>query len=129
MGGWRLSSRVGVMRGGVLLAICSDRREGKDNLGWRLRAAASLDGGETFSSSVTISDVANAYPLTTPWDLRAYGSSDDKTSTVTIGVGLDSFYTSGGHTTGLAVDADGTFHPTWIDNRTGIAQLWSSSVK
>ena len=120
---------VGVNKDGVVLVTWYDRREAKDNLGWRLRAAASLDGGETFSSSVPISDVANAYPLTTPWDLRAYGSSDDKTSTVTIGVGLDSFYTSGGHTTGLAVDADGTFHPTWIDNRTGIAQLWSSSVK
>jgi hypothetical protein len=27
------------------------------------------------------------------------------------------------------VDADGTFHPTWTDNRTGISQLWTAAVK
>ena len=120
---------VAVNKDGVVLVTWYDRREAKDNLGWRLRGAASLNGGETFSSSVPIADSTNAYPQTTPWDLRSYASSDDKTSTVTIGVAIDSFYISGGHTTGLAADADGTFHPTWIDNRNGTAQLWSASVK
>jgi hypothetical protein len=120
---------VGVNKDGVVLVTWYDRREAKDNLGWRLRGAASLDGGETFSASMPIADAANAYPATTPWDLSAGASSDEKASVVGLSVSLQSFYTSGGHTTGLAVDADGTFHPTWIDNRTGTAQLWTSTVK
>jgi hypothetical protein len=46
-----------------------------------------------------------------------------------VSVAIDPFSVSGGHTSGLAVDADGTFHPTWIDNRTGLAQLWTTSIK
>ena len=120
---------IGVNKDGVVLVSWYDRRDAKDNLGWRLRAAASLDGGETFSASVPITEFANAYPQTTPWDLRAGGSSDDKTSLVSVFVGIDDFFVSGGHTSGLAVDADGSFHPTWVDNHTGVAQLWSASVK
>jgi hypothetical protein len=33
-----------------------------------------------------------------------------------------------GDTAGLAADAGGTFHPVWIDNRTGTHQVWTASV-
>jgi hypothetical protein len=114
---------IGVNKDGVVLVAWYDRREAKDNLGWRLRAAASLDGGETFSASVPVTDASNAYPPTTPWDIDAGGDS------VSISVKVNNFFVSGGHTSGLAVDANGIFHPTWIDNRTGIPQLWSASLK
>jgi hypothetical protein len=114
---------VAVNKGGVVLVTWYDRREAKDNLGWRIRGAVSLDGGETFSSSVAFSDTANAYPATTPFDLQAFWGNG------TLSVSLNPFFANGGHTSGLAVDADGTFHPTWIDNHTGIAQLWSATVK
>ena len=120
---------VGVNKDGVVLVTWYDRREAKDNLGWRMRAAASLDGGETFSASVPITDFANAYTATTRWHVSVGANSDDKTSLVSVFAGLDPFFVSGGHTTGLAADADGTFHPTWIDNHTGVAQLWSVSLK
>lgn len=120
---------VAVNKDGVVLVTWYDRREAEDNLGWRLRGAASLDGGETFSASVPIADGANAYPESLPWDLSASASSDDETSLVGIGVRVQSFFTSGGHTSGLAVDEDGTFHPTWIDNRTGRAQMWTAAVR
>jgi hypothetical protein len=120
---------VGVNKDGVVLVTWYDRREAKDNLGWRMRAAASLDGGETFSASVPITDFANAYKATTRWHVSVGANSDDKTSLVSVFAGLDPFFVSGGHTTGLAVDADSTFHPTWIDNHTGVAQLWSASLK
>jgi hypothetical protein len=94
-----------------------------------MRAAASLDGGETFSASVPITEAGSTFPTTGPWELGAYGESDRDHSVVSIGVGLDPFYTSAGHTSGLAVDANGTFHPTWIDNRSGVAQLWTSSLQ
>lgn len=119
---------VGVNKDGAVLVTWYDRRDAKDNLGWRLRGAASLDGGQTFSASVPIADVGNEFGPDVPWHLRAYASSDDKASTVTVGVAVDSFFTSGGHTSGLAVDAAGTFHPTWVDHRTGTGQMWSAPV-
>ena len=120
---------VAVNKDGVVLVTWYDRREARDNLGWRLRAAASFDGGETFSASVPVSQVANSYPETVKWDLFANGLADGINSLIPISVRILGFFTSGGHTSGLAVDADGTFHPTWIDNRTGVAQLWSASVR
>ena len=120
---------VAVNKDGVVLVTWYDRRDAKDNLGWRIRAAASLDGGETFSASVPVTEFVNGYPPSLPWDLNAGASSDDATSVVSMYVGVDSFFVSGGHTSGLAVDADGTFHPTWVDNHTGVAQLWSATVK
>lgn len=119
---------VAVNADGVVLVTWYDRREASDNLGWKLRTAASLDGGETFSASVPVTDAANAYSESTPWSVRAGAMANDETSLVTLGVYVDPFFVSGGHTSGLAVDSDGTFHPTWTDNRTGIAQLWSAPV-
>ncbi len=120
---------VAVNKDGVVLVTWYDRRDAKDNLGWRVRASASLDGGETFSASLPVTEFVNSYPPSLPWDLTAGASSDDATSVVSMFVGVDSFFVSGGHTSGLAVDADGTFHPTWVDNHTGLAQLWSATVK
>ncbi|PWB78871.1 MAG: hypothetical protein C3F15_00665 [Holophagae bacterium] len=120
---------VAINADGVVLVTWYDRREAGDNLGWRLRAAASLDGGETFSASVPVTGVVNSYPQTIAWDLRGGAMNDATTSLVTLGVYLDPFFVSGGHTSGLAVDADGSFHPTWTDNRTGIAQLWTAPIR
>jgi hypothetical protein len=33
---------------------------------------------------------------------------------------------TGGHTAGLAADANGAFHPFWVDNRTGVHQVWTA---
>jgi hypothetical protein len=98
-----------------------------DNLGWRLRAAASLDGGETFSASVPVTDGSQVFTPNTTWDLRV--RRDESASLLRLEVIPLEFMIGGGHTSGLAVDADGTFVPTWIDNRTGVAQLWSAPVK
>jgi len=35
----------------------------------------------------------------------------------------------GGQTAGLSSDAAGSFHPFWIDNRTGTPQVWTATVK
>ena len=34
----------------------------------------------------------------------------------------------GGDTAGLAADALGIFHAAWVDNRTGVPQLWTATV-
>jgi len=43
-------------------------------------------------------------------------------------VSLHSFNEIGGHTADLAVDAEGRFHPVWVDNRTGVSQMWTAPV-
>jgi len=30
---------------------------------------------------------------------------------------------------GLAAAADGTFHPVWVDNRSGVTQVWTAGIK
>jgi hypothetical protein len=121
---------VGVNKDGVVLVAWYDRREAKDNLGWHLRASASLDGGETFSQSVPVTNVINSYSGSTPWSVTATGYHNDRDSQVDINVSLGSFFTVGGHTTGMAVDADGTFHPTWHSNNGNSAmQLWTAPIK
>jgi hypothetical protein len=34
-----------------------------------------------------------------------------------------------GDTAGLCADADGVFHPLWIDNRTGERQVWTATFR
>jgi hypothetical protein len=121
---------IGVNKDGVVLATWYDRREARNNLDWRLRGAYSLDGGESFSESFVITDVVNSYTASTPWHLTGSGMQNKTASTVSVNVGLDVFFTSGGHTTGMAVDADGTFHPTWhSNNKEGVMQFWTASIK
>jgi hypothetical protein len=99
-------------------------------MGWRLRGAASLDGGETFSASEPLADVANNYLTTTQWPTRARiaGVSLPSSWPPSLWVDLSSWLIQPGHTSGLAVDTNGVFHPTWVDHRTGVAQLWTASV-
>jgi hypothetical protein len=69
--------------------------------GWNVRLRVSADGGVTWLPSVRINDVEG-----------------DKGSAEALG-----------HTAGLAADAGGTFHPVWIDFRTGTPQLWTDGTK
>ncbi|MEJ2205526.1 MAG: hypothetical protein P8170_15615, partial [Gemmatimonadota bacterium] len=43
-------------------------------------------------------------------------------------VAVRGFSFQGGHYSGLAVAADGGFHPTWVDNRTGVSQIWTAPI-
>jgi hypothetical protein len=42
---------------------------------------------------------------------------------------LNFYFFDGGDTGGLAASADGLFHALWIDNRTGLPQVWTASVR
>jgi hypothetical protein len=121
---------IGVNKDGVVLITWYDRRDAKDDLGWQLRASASLDGGESWSASIPVTNQVNAYTSSTPWHVVGNGGSDATHSTVSISASLDGFFTASGHTTGMAVDADGTFHPTWhSNNQNNVMQLWTASIK
>ena len=119
---------VAVNKDGVVAVTWYDRRESTDNLGWRVRVAASLDGGETFTASVPVSSQPNAYTSKIRWPLGTSARTDSTNAMVTMGLGLDLFFGSGGHTTGLVADANGVFHPVWVDNRTGVSQMWTAPV-
>jgi hypothetical protein len=135
-----LMPTVAVNREGVVGLAWYDRRESADNLGWRVRFRASLDGGDTFLPSLWASEAASSYGPAEKWIVQASTSGGGKKPVgagpdakapggpVRLDLGLNYFQFNGGHTGGIAAGADGRFHPFWIDNRTGLAQLWTAAV-
>jgi hypothetical protein len=136
---------VAVSNKGVVGVAWYDRREHKDNLGWWLRFAASLDGGETFLPSVRVSSTANNFGAAEIWPVKAAVSgggepvrgggegrggslASQASRPLAVRVAVDGFFFSPGHTSGFVADAAGVFHPIWTDNRTGVSQLWTAPV-
>jgi hypothetical protein len=124
-----------VNRNGIVGVAWYDRRDSPRNYGWKVRFAASNDGGETFSSSVVVSEAPATIRLAGKLDLQASSYGGGKPFTRQKGGNLQVnvlygtlFSFNGGHTAGMAADADGSFHPFWIDNRTGVEQIWSSAI-
>jgi hypothetical protein len=125
---------IAVNSKGVVGISWYDRRDSPDNLGWWTRFAASIDGGETFLPSVRVSKAPFAldhdqdllvYPVLSGGGLPAdWGGGGPVETLLWIG----RFDYTGGDTAGLAADAAGTFHPLWVDNRTGVAQVWTNTV-
>jgi hypothetical protein len=95
---------IAVRKDGTVGVLWYDRRDSEDNLSYYPRFSVSTDGGATWSASVRVSASPN----------KAEGKS---------GTGV-----TGGDTAGLAVSADGIFHALWIDNRTGVAQVWTAPI-
>jgi hypothetical protein len=114
---------VAVNANGVVALQWYDRRDTPENLGWWTRIAISLDGGESFSSSVKVSEA--------PFDNDKPGDSWlllGESSGGSTRIMFHPFHFYGGDTAGLAADAAGIFHSFWIDNRTGVPQIWTASV-
>jgi Neuraminidase (sialidase) len=76
--------------------------------GWDIRFRISLDGGITWQPSVRV---------------------NEKTSRFVKGSWASSSPAWPGDTAGLACTADGTFHLLWIDNRTGVRQVWTTAIR
>lgn len=100
---------VAVNKEGIVGVLWYDRRENPDNRGYYPRFSASLDGGATWLPSIRVSEAPNA-----PAPEAAAGAGK--------------FLVTGGDTAGLAADAAGRFHASWIDNRTGIQQVWTAPI-
>ncbi len=94
---------VAVNRDGLVGVSWYDRSDSKDNLSYNVRFAASVDGGHTWLPSVRVSN-------------SPYVS------------GSDTHY-NGGDTAGLAADAAGVFHLTWIANPSGVPAMWTAAVR
>ena len=92
---------ITVNKMGAVAVSWYDRRglpSGGQARGWNLRIRVSLDGGTTWAPSVQV---------------------NSKPSTGTF---------KGWFTAGITADVSGRFHPVWLDDRTGVAQLWTASV-
>lgn len=125
-GGPAFRPTLAVNRAGVLGVAWHDRRNSPSGLGYTVRFAASLDGGETMEPDVRVSREAFRYD----WDagLVTMGMGGSGDGAHRADVSLHSFNEIGGHTAGLAVDTEGRFHPVWVDNRTGVSQMWTAPV-
>lgn len=126
-GGPAFRPMLSVNDDGVLGVAWYDRRTSSTGMGYAVRFAASLDGGETVGPSVRVSEEAFRYS----WDgglvtIGRGGRADDRHR---ADVSLHAFNEMGGHTAGMAADASGRFHPVWVDNRTDVPQMWTAAVE
>ena len=120
---------IAVNGAGVVGVTWYDRREHPDNLGWDVRFTASLDGGASFLPSVKVSERGASFPTGASRQARPpTRPGEQQTERAQIDVGRDSFTFMGGDTAGLAADASGVFHAVWVDNRTGVPQVWTTVV-
>jgi hypothetical protein len=110
---------------GVVGVLWYDRREFRGVAGFRVRFAASLDGGHTFLPSVPVSE--QPYSLS-DHPLVLTSQERPQKGAISIDIRLAQFAPRAGDTAGLAADANGVFHPLWIDNRTGVPQAWTAPV-
>jgi hypothetical protein len=125
---------VAVNQAGIVGVTWYDRRESANNLDWSVRFAASLNGGQSFSPSLKISHAAFSHDtITSPsvLELSSLGGGDYESPAPRLGISVrqSRSYFTGGDTAGLAASADGLFHALWIDNRTGVPQVWTAAIK
>jgi hypothetical protein len=118
---------VAVNSTGVVGVMWYDRRDSPDNLGYWPRFSASRDGGESFLPSVKLSDAASSFEMPN----LLLGASDYQDvyrakGNFRVGLGISLRQFSGGDTSGLTASSDGVFHALWVDNRTGIPQVWTA---
>jgi len=117
---------VSVNAEGVVGVMWYDKRDIPGGLGYNVRFAASLDGGETWQPSVRVSQ--------SPKTFENRGTLPITGGVWRGGAGVLSLnvrryeWLAGGHTAGMTADANGIFHPFWVDNRTGLSQIWTAPV-
>lgn len=116
---------VAVNMAGVVGVMWYDRRDVPDGLGWYVRFRASLDGGETWLPSVRVSTAPADQSKNQKLFTRADASAG---SNLKLNVGLVGMQFAAADTAGMAADAAGRFHPFWIDNRTGVPQVWTATI-
>lgn len=139
-----ITPTVAVNKDGVVAVSWHDRRDFADNLGWNVRFRASLDGGETWMPSVKVSDKPTAFGGSETWVAASGGGgaaagrggrgaadsvkSGGRIISLNARLSNANFTFAPGHNGAFAADAAGGFHPMWIDNRTGMFQVWTATV-
>lgn len=119
---------VAVNRDGVVGVVWLDRRNVSNNVGYRVRFSASLDGGETWLPSVNVADAPQIPRAVWSVAPRQY-SEKPNLDTISLGLGWANWDFTGGDATSIDADAAGNFHPVWVDARTGVRHIWTASVR
>jgi hypothetical protein len=125
---------VAVNHSGVVGVTWYDRHGTPENLGWYLRFRASLDGGETWLPSVRVSSAPTTYHRQEPLLVSGWSQGGGhehwslKGGPLQLAASLQPRQFIAGDYAGLAADAGGLFHPVWVDNRTGLPQIWTTAV-
>lgn len=122
---------LAVNRFGVAGIAWYERSVTPQGISRTVRFAASFDGGATFESSVVVPNAIHRYGVTGPLALMVLSEQEDSVAAPiqSIHLGWSTAVVRGGDTGGLVADASGLFHPVWVDNRTGVSQVWTASVK
>ena len=115
---------VAVNRDGVVAVMWYDRRDNPNSFGYSVRLSASLDGGETWQPSVRVSEV----PKTLDTENWTISGTVLRSGGAFLLLLRRVEWVTGGHTAGMAADSNGVFHPFWVDNRTGVSQIWTAPV-
>jgi BNR repeat-like domain len=120
-------SELAVNRDGVVGIQWYDRRNSGDDIGYTTRFSASLDGGDTWLPSVPIASAPNVFGGIEHWQLLPSGASPKPGDSQKFSI-LRWEWIPSGNTAGLVTDAGGVFHGLWVDDRTGIKQLYTASA-
>ncbi len=116
-----------VNREGIVGLVWLDRRDMTDNAGYRMRFTASLDGGETWLPSVPVMEQPMLPRAVWSVAPRRYNERPNP-DTLSLALGWDFWDFTGGDMTAIDVDAAGGFHPVWVDARTGVRQIWTTTI-
>jgi hypothetical protein len=102
---------VAVSQKGIVAVTWYDSRPGQDGKPcMNVRFRASVDGGTSWLPSACVTDVPSQISF--------------QVSTPLFAVPPDHL----GDTAGLAADALGSFHPLWVDKRSGVRQVYTAKV-
>lgn len=128
---------VAVSSAGIVGLTWYDRREDPLNRRFRLRFAASTDGGASIMASVPVSSTDSLYidneryfGVADPWGGGQRGPrkrTDSITVTMNTGGPYRTYYFTGDYGA-IATTPDGRFHAIWIDSRTGVPQLYTAPI-
>jgi hypothetical protein len=129
---------IAVNSTGVVGISWYDRSEDPDRRRFRLRFAASMDGGESVGQSVGVGSAAHSYDaeegffgLTQRQDASQRnppGVPDGIRLQMITGGPYRTYFFAGDYGC-LLTSADGRFHPVWVDSRTGIPQLYTAPIR
>lgn len=118
---------VAVNPGGIVGVMWYDRRDNPDGFGYYVRFTASLDGGDTWLPSVRVSQAPKTLETPQGWPITAGVWRSGVSGPLSFNLRRYEWL-AGGHTAGMAADANGAFHPFWVDNRTGVSQIWTAAI-
>ena len=98
---------------------------------WSVRFAASCDGGRSFLPSVVVREEAFVHHRNRVQPIQFNVSGGPRElggwSNYPLYISTNRARTAG-DTAGLAAGSQGVFHALWIDNRTGVQQVWTAPI-